>query len=407
MDRIIAHRRRISKVEFSGVARPRCMRPADALACDAAVPRTAGGSRPGVANAGPLAAGVLNVDVGRWTRLSGLETPGGSQARPLSTAGVVQDRTRLAKRASGESETQRGTLRFRVQAPRPLWPALAVEQTTPPRADRSITGVRPAAKPSWSSSSRVNVASPIRRHLRGVGPEQDTIRLGKGHQAGTAGRRGQRRTSPEFLTRARRPCRPAPSPGPAGCGHERRCVGSSWVMSFSVDPAVRSGSSGVPIQRVPGTRKSRRRRRISHSRRARWRAGRDPHNGSGAVRRGLRGLASEPPAVLIRSLGEQSDDECHRALASPGGRHPRPPVTAASVIEATGAALAPVLDLLTRFWLAQAFLTGAASARHAPALTMSGTGGLAGALNAVLSSPFGFAVQTVCPVLLSFASSPA
>ncbi len=59
------------------------------------------------------------------------------------------------------------------------------------------------------------------------------------------------------------------------------------------------------------------------------------------------------------------------------------------------------IDLLIRFWLAQAFLAGAVAdlmANKAPA--MAGPGALAGFLNPVVASPAGVLVQTLCPVLL-------
>ena len=72
-----------------------------------------------------------------------------------------------------------------------------------------------------------------------------------------------------------------------------------------------------------------------------------------------------------------------------------------STVQAIGAALAPWLDLLIRFWLAQAFLTGAAVSlvMHEP-LFMAGAGGGARFFNGLVSSPFGFAIQTACPILL-------
>lgn len=72
-----------------------------------------------------------------------------------------------------------------------------------------------------------------------------------------------------------------------------------------------------------------------------------------------------------------------------------------SSVRAIGSALSPWFDLLTRFWLAQAFLTGAAVSliMHEP-LTMAGAGVGARFFNTLVASPFGFAVQTLCPILL-------
>lgn len=71
------------------------------------------------------------------------------------------------------------------------------------------------------------------------------------------------------------------------------------------------------------------------------------------------------------------------------------------LVQTIGAALAGWLDLLTRFWLAQAFLMGAAVSlmMHQP-LSMTGAGPWASWLNAAIDSPLGFAVQTICPILL-------
>jgi NADH dehydrogenase/putative oxidoreductase len=72
-----------------------------------------------------------------------------------------------------------------------------------------------------------------------------------------------------------------------------------------------------------------------------------------------------------------------------------------ATVQAAGAAMTPWLDLLIRFWLARAFLTGAAVSlvMHEP-LTMAGAGVGAQLVNAVINSPFGVAVETICPVLL-------
>ena len=70
-------------------------------------------------------------------------------------------------------------------------------------------------------------------------------------------------------------------------------------------------------------------------------------------------------------------------------------------MQTIGAAMAPWLDLLIRFWLAQVFLTGAAvSLVMREPLAMAGTGVGTQLVNAVINSPLGIAVETVCPALL-------
>ena len=75
--------------------------------------------------------------------------------------------------------------------------------------------------------------------------------------------------------------------------------------------------------------------------------------------------------------------------------------TAERAIRSTGDALAPWLELMIRFWLAQVFLAGAAVAimSHDPP-AMAGDGAWVSRFNGLVASPFGVLIQTVCPILL-------
>ena len=70
-------------------------------------------------------------------------------------------------------------------------------------------------------------------------------------------------------------------------------------------------------------------------------------------------------------------------------------------LQALSAAAGAWLDLAIRFWLAKAFLTETAvgMAMHVP-MTMSSTTGIAPTINALVASPLGAVVATLCPTLL-------
>ncbi len=73
----------------------------------------------------------------------------------------------------------------------------------------------------------------------------------------------------------------------------------------------------------------------------------------------------------------------------------------AKVVRSIGDALGDWLDLAIRFWIAQAFLAGAAvTLVMGTPLAMAGPGVLAAGLNHLVASPFGVLVQTICPVLV-------
>ena len=72
-----------------------------------------------------------------------------------------------------------------------------------------------------------------------------------------------------------------------------------------------------------------------------------------------------------------------------------------TALRSIGDALCSWVELAARFWLAQVFLAGAAVGvmMHEP-LAMRAGGHWADALNHLVSSPFGFAIQTICPLML-------